>query len=100
VRRYTYSGTLETASFADDGLEVVRSWGAGESIQVVLTPASAGDVERARLASVRVTHQFLLPRGVSVRANESRLTVDGVQYEVRLVEVSPRFVRALAEGPA
>ena len=91
-RHLQRSLTLQTASLADDGIQVKPTWSGGTSVSVTLTPATKSDVEKAGLRGERVTHMALVPFGVSVLTTKNRFLDGTTVYRVVDVVQTPKFV--------
>lgn len=80
------SAVLQTASTSDNGLEEVTSWSDGSTYRVTILPASTSLIERAGLRDDVVTHQAIVPRGLSLSPQTHRFKVGTQIY--RIVEVT------------
>lgn len=90
--------TLQTATTADNGLQVVTSWSAGTAVPVTLVPATKSDVELAGLRGERVTHTALCPYGTVVTTTKHRFLDGTTVYRVASVVTAPKHVVCALEA--
>jgi len=81
------NATVQTAVTTDNGLEEVVTWSDGTNVRLSLQPASTALIQRAGLLDDVVTHQAILPRGLSLVPSVNRILVGSDVY--RIVEVTP-----------
>jgi hypothetical protein len=66
---------VQTVSAVDNGLEFVDGWNNDKSYRATLVNAPEALQERAGARDVFVTHEMLLPRGVSVKPGANRILI-------------------------
>jgi hypothetical protein len=82
--------TLQTATFADDGLQSVPSWVSTSAFTAQLVPASKTDLELAGARGERVTHTALVPYGLTLSSTKNRLLDGSTVFRISQVVPAPK----------
>lgn len=90
--------SLQTATLADDGLQVKPTWATTSTVDAPLIPASRQDSQLAGMRGERVTHMVLVPVGLSLQVDKHRF-LDGTRvYRIVSVTEAPKHSVCMLEA--
>lgn len=88
---------VQTVSAVDNGLEFVDGWNNDKTYRGTLINAPQTIQERAGARDTFVTHEMLLPRGLSLNPTRNRLLIGTSVYRIVQVLESMWNTRVLLE---
>lgn len=82
---------VERATTTTNGLgERISTWAADGTVAVTLAPAGASVRSAAAVRGVKVTHTALVGVGFQVDPLDTRLSLDGIRYQVHAATITNR----------
>ena len=89
-RALARSLSVQTASLADDGLQMKPTWATTSTVVVQLMPASKSDVQLAGLRGERVTHTAVAPYGLTLKETTHRLLDGSTVFRISSIVAAPK----------
>ena len=89
-RALAKSLSVQTASLADDGLQVKPTWVTTSTVVVELMTATKDDVVSAGLRGERVTHTAKAPYGLALKETTHRLLDGSTVFRISRIVTAPK----------